>query len=495
MSIIEKLEKIRSNTGKAYTVGLSDEVIAEFAQKDETLSKAVDEAVEYHKMLQEQYPDLLKKEELELCEYVQEDFINFYSENTVNPYVAIAARGPWIVTWHGAVVHDSGGYGMLGAGHGPEKIIDAMSKNHVMANIMTASLSHKRITEKLKKEIGFSRDGDCPYVKFLCMNSGSESVTLAFRISDVNAKNMTDKGGRYEGKEIKILSFEGGFHGRTDKPAHASDSSLGTYKNKLASFRDHNNLLTVEPNNVAKLEEVFREADEKGYFIEMALFEPCMGEGNPGIGITREFYDKARELTKAHGSLLLIDSIQAGIRAHGCLSICDYPGFQDAESPDLETFSKAVNAGQYPLSILAVNEAAKDIYQRGIYGNTMTANPRALEVGCVVLDNITPEFRKNIQDRGLEFKEKFSEIMEDFPGVVTAVTGTGLLCAIHLSDKGYQVVGDEGVELYMRKYGIGVIHGGTNALRFTPHFNISSGEIDLICEVIRDALNQGPIFK
>jgi acetylornithine/succinyldiaminopimelate/putrescine aminotransferase len=327
------------------------------------------------------------------------------------------------------------------------------------------------------------------------MNSGSESVTLAFRISDVNAKTMTDKGGRHEGKKIKILSFEGGFHGRTDKPAHASDSSMGTYKNKLASFRDHNNLVTVEPNNVAKLEEAFKEADEHGYFIEMALFEPCMGEGNPGVGITREFFDKARELTKAHGSLLLIDSIQAGIRAHGCLSICDYPGFQDAEAPDLETFSKAVNAGQYPLSILAVNSAAKDIYQRGIYGNTMTANPRALEVGCAVLDNITPEFRKNIQDRGLEFIEKFNEIKEDFPGVVSAVTGTGLLCAIHLSDKGYQVVGDDGVELYMRKYGIGVIHGGTNALRFTPHFNISSEEIGLICDVIRDALNQGPIYK
>ena len=85
--------------------------------------------------------------------------------------------------------------------------------------------------------------------------------------------------------------------------------------------------------------------------------------------------------------------------------------------------------------------------------------------------------------------------MEEFPGVVTAVTGTGLLCAIHLSDKGYQVVGDEGVELYMRKYGIGVIHGGKNALRFTPHFNISSEEVELICDVIRDALNQGPIYK
>ena len=97
----------------------------------------MDEAIAYHNMLNEQYSDLLQKEEIELCEHVQQDFINFYSENTVNPYVAIAACGPWIVTWHGAVVHDSGGYGMLGAGHGPDKVLEAMSKNSVMANIMT----------------------------------------------------------------------------------------------------------------------------------------------------------------------------------------------------------------------------------------------------------------------------------------------------------------------------------------------------------------------
>ena len=495
MNIIKKLEGIRANTGDAYTVGLSNEVIEAFSKKDEKLIVAVDEAVAYHAMVKKEYPDLLKMAERELGEYVQQDFINFYSETTVNPYVAIAAKGPWIITWYGAVVHDSGGYGMLGAGHGPDAVLSAMSRNHVMANIMTPSLSQKRMTDKLKKEIGHTRNDGCPYTKFLCMNSGSESVTLAFRISDVNAKVLTDKGGRHEGKEIKVLSFKGGFHGRTDKPAHASDSSRGTYTSKLASFRDHDNLLVVEPNDVADLERVFAEAEKNGQFIEMALFEPCMGEGNPGIGITREFYDKARELTKAHGSLLLIDSIQAGIRAHGCLSVCDYPGFQDAEAPDLETYSKAVNAGQYPLSILAVNESSQNIYQRGIYGNTMTANPRALEVGCAVLDNITPELRKNIQDRGLEFKEKFSALGKEFPNVVTAVTGTGLLCAIHLSPEGYAVVGEEGVELYMRKYGIGVIHGGTNALRFTPHFNITSEEIDLICDIIRDALNQGPIFK
>src|SRR3546814_19930250 len=68
-------------------------------------------------------------------------------------------------------------------------------------------------------------------------------------------------------------------------------------------------------------------------------------------------------------TLWLVDSIQAGLRAHGGLSITDYPGFEKLPAPDMETFSKALNAGQYPLSVLAVGNRAAGLYRKGIYGN------------------------------------------------------------------------------------------------------------------------------
>jgi hypothetical protein len=37
-----------------------------------------------------------------------------------------------------------------------------------------------------------------------------------------------------------------------------------------------------------------------------------------------------------------------------------------------------------------------------------------------------------------------------------------------------------------------VIHGGANSLRFTPHFNITSAEVDLIVAHVRQALLEGP---
>jgi acetylornithine/succinyldiaminopimelate/putrescine aminotransferase len=191
----------------------------------------------------------------------------------------------------------------------------------------------------------------------------------------------------------------------------------------------------------------------------------------------------------------MVDSIQAGLRAHGCLSICDYPGFENCEAPDMESYSKAVNAGQYPLSILALNQHATDLYQRGIYGNTMTTNPRALDVACAVLDSITPELRHNIRQRGKEFLDRFHQLREEFPEAVTGATGTGLLCALHLNPEGYKVVGKTAIETWLRENGIGVIHGGKNALRFTPHFEITSAEIDLVIGKVREALKRGPVYS
>lgn len=74
--------------------------------------------------------------------------------------------------------------------------------------------------------------------------------------------------------------------------------------------------------------------------IEAMYMEPVMGEGQPGKVIDRAFYDVARRLTKEHSSILVVDSIQAALRARGSLSVIDYPGFEDADAPDMETYSK-----------------------------------------------------------------------------------------------------------------------------------------------------------
>ena len=250
-------------------------------------------------------------------------------------------------------------------------------------------------------------------------------------------------------------------------------------------------VLTVEPYDIDALKKVFADADANGWFIEAMFLEPVMGEGDPGRAVPRAFYDIARELTKAHGALLLIDSIQAGLRAHGVLSIVDYAGFEGIDPPDMETYSKALNAAQYPLSVLAVNARAAGLYRKGTYGNTMTANPRALDVACTVLGLLTPELRANIRTRGKEAIAKLEALKTELPGLITKVQGTGLLFSCELSRefKGY---GTGSTEEWMREHGIGVIHGGENSLRFTPGFNIQSDELDLLIGMVKRALLEGP---
>jgi 4-aminobutyrate aminotransferase-like enzyme len=236
MGVIDQLRELREFGGKPRTTGLDDATIERMAAHDPELAHAIAEAVARHRELRAELGDFLKMDEAAQLTHVQRDFVNFYPDDAVNPYVPAAARGPWIVTLKGAVVHDNGGYGMLGFGHNNAAIDAALARPQVMANVMTPSVSQLRFAKAMQRELGRHRGGN-PYTRLLCLNSGSESVGLACRIADVNAKLMTDPGARYAGRTIKRIAVKGAFHGRTDRPALYSDSSRRTYVQHLASYR------------------------------------------------------------------------------------------------------------------------------------------------------------------------------------------------------------------------------------------------------------------
>ncbi|WP_408953095.1 aminotransferase class III-fold pyridoxal phosphate-dependent enzyme [Lysobacter sp. Hz 25] len=489
-NLLSQLAPLRAHAGKRRTIGLDDDTVARFAMTHPELGEAIAAAAAEYALIRDLHADLLDLDEDAQIQAVQAGYVNFYPDDGVNPYVALTARGPWVITLKGAVLHDSGGYGMLGFGHTPSAVIAAMAKPQVMANIMTPSLSQLRFERALRGAIGTTR-GECPYERFFCLNSGSESVSLAARIADVNSKLMTDPGARHAGRAIKRVVVKGSFHGRTERPALYSDSSRKAYVQHLASFRNEDSVITVEPYDVDALKKVFADADSNGWFVEAMFLEPVMGEGDPGRGVPPAFYAAARELTRNHGSLLLVDSIQAGLRAHGVLSIVDYPGFEGLEAPDMETYSKALNAGQYPLSVLAVGERAASLYRKGLYGNTMTSNPRALDVAVAVMEHVTPELQANIRNRGAEAIEKLEKLKSELGGLITKVQGTGLLFSCELAPQ-FKCYGAGSTEEWLRERGIGVIHGGVNSLRFTPNFTIGSDEIELLVSMVGRALREGP---
>ena len=192
MKMLEKLNIMRTHGGAVQTTGLDDETVLRFAQQDERLGTAVDAAYTDFLALLEEEPELMALPEAELVVKVQEGFVNFYPVDAINPYIALAGSGPWIVSSRGAILFECGGYGMLGLGHAPESALKAMNKPHIMANVMTPSFSQKRLVDALRKEIGQTR-GSCPFERFFCLNSGSEAVTLAARIADINTRIVTTR--------------------------------------------------------------------------------------------------------------------------------------------------------------------------------------------------------------------------------------------------------------------------------------------------------------
>ncbi len=136
---------------------------------------------------------------------------------------------------------------------------------------------------------------------------------------------------------------------------------------------------------------------------------------------------------------------------------------------------------------LEFSDAARAHRAYGIYGNTMTGNPRALDIASAVLSLCTPELRANIRARGAEAVAKLSALRAEFPDLITKAQGTGLLFSCELA-KQFKAYGAGSVEESLREQGLGVIHGGENSLRFTPHFAVTEDEIDLLVSLVRRAI-------
>ena len=71
----------------------------------------------------------------------------------------------------------------------------------------------------------------------------------------------------------------------------------------------------------------------------------------------------------------------------------------------------------------------------------------------------------------------------------TCVERAQLSCEL---DRRYKCYGADSTEDWLRRHGLGVIHGGTNSLRYTPWFLMTEPEVELVIELTRRALVEGP---
>ena len=209
------------------------------------------------------------------------------------------------------------------------------------------------------------------------VSSGTEAAMSALRL----ARGAT-------GRDA-IVKFEGCYHGHADALLVKAGSGLATFGYPTSAGVPQavvKDTLVLEYNNVAQLEEAF---SLHGQRIACAMIEPICGNMN-FVRASVPFMQRLRELTTAHGVLLVFDEVMTGFRVAlgGAQSIyaAAIPGF----APDVSVFGKVIGGGM-PLAAFGGKRAVMEqlaplgpVYQAG----TLSGNPVATACGLATLHEI-----------------------------------------------------------------------------------------------------------
>ncbi|MEU6993358.1 acetylornithine transaminase [Streptomyces sp. NPDC046465] len=332
-----------------------------------------------------------------------------------------------------------GGIAVNALGHAHPAVVEAVSAQigalgHV-SNLFVAE-PPVALAEKLLQLFG--REGRV----YFC-NSGAEANEGAFKI------------GRLTGRP-HMVATEGGFHGRT-----MGALALTGQPGKQEPFQPM-------PGDVTHVPYGDVEALRAAVTTETALviIEPIQGEN--GVVVPPAGYLKAaREITKATGTLLVLDEVQTGIGRTG--HWFEYFA-HDGVEPDVVTLAKGLGGG-LPLGATIAFGAAAELFKPGHHGTTFGGNPVACAAGRAVIDAVEAEgLLQNTKRAG----EKLRDAIES-PGhpLVGHVRGSGLLLGIVLTEplapRVQQAAQDAG---YL------VNAPAPDVVRLMPPLNVRDDEVD-----------------
>jgi acetylornithine/N-succinyldiaminopimelate aminotransferase len=293
-----------------------------------------------------------------------------------------------------------GGIAVNALGHAHPAVVEAVSRQiaslgHV-SNLYVAE-PPVALAERLIQLFG--RPGRV----FFC-NSGAEANEAAFKI------------GRLTGRKHMVATV-GGFHGRT-----MGSLALTGQPGKQEPFLPLPGDVThVEYGDAEALRAVVTEETA------LVIIEPIQGE-NGVVVPPKGYLEAAREITRATGTLLVLDEVQTGIGRTG--HWFEHQAHQGVE-PDLVTLAKGLGGGLPIGATVAFGEAA-ELLKPGQHGTTFGGNPVACAAGLAVLDTLAAG---GTLDEVKRLGEKLRDGIESLGHpLVSHVRGAGLLLGIVLTE-------------------------------------------------------------
>ncbi|WP_418627961.1 glutamate-1-semialdehyde 2,1-aminomutase [Veillonella atypica] len=252
------------------------------------------------------------------------------------------------------------------------------------------------------------------------VNSGTEATMSALRVA---------RG--YTGRD-RIVKFVGCYHGHSDSLLVKAGSGLATFgvpDSPGVPKGVAENTITLPYNGIDAIKQLF---DEMGDTIACIIVEPVAG--NMGcVPPVEGFLETLRDVTKAHGALLIFDEVMCGFRASS-------GGAQKLYNikPDLTCLGKIVGGGM-PLAVFGgsskiMSEVAPSgpIYQAG----TLSGNPVAVTAGLATLSMLQrdPTIFKQVEDSTKALCNGLEELAKKY-NVPAVVQRVGSMFTLFFTDK------------------------------------------------------------
>lgn len=326
-------------------------------------------------------------------------------------------------------------------GHGHPALIEALSNqaaSMIHVSNFFATPPQIELAEKLLTVAGAPKGSAVFFA-----NSGSEAVEAAIKLS-----RRTGRTG--------LVAAESAFHGRTMGALALTHKHA--YREPFAPLIP--SVTHVPLNDEAALRAAVT-SDVAALFLE-----PIQGEAGV-VAADPAYLQLARELTRATGTLLVIDEVQTGVGRTGTWFAFQQSGIV----PDAITVAKGL-AGGVPIGALVTfGPDVSGLLTAGQHGSTFGGNPLAAAAGLAVLDTIDKDgLLAHATSVGNHLADSVAALGHP---LILGVRGTGLLRAIVLSADVSVVVADRALAAGF------IINAPTpDALRLTPPLVITTGQID-----------------
>ncbi|MCZ8514902.1 acetylornithine transaminase [Paenibacillus filicis] len=350
------------------------------------------------------------------------------------------------------------GLAVTNLGHAPKQVTERL-KAQVDTLWHTSNLFHIPDQEKLAQLLV---DNSCADAVFFC-NSGAEANEAAIKLARRYYQKVLGQPERYE-----IITFHMSFHGRT----LATLTATGQDKVKEGFAPLPEGFVYAPYNDAAALEQTI------GPKTCAIMLEMVQGEGgvNPA---DKAFVQKAAELCKQHGLLLIVDEIQTGVGRTGKLFAYEHYGIE----PDIFTLAKALGSG-IPIGAMLGKEKLREAFSAGSHGSTFGGNFLSAAAGLATLETILGE---KLSDRAAELGDyAVSELKTKLAGnsLVKDVRGLGLLIGIQLTGPSAELIAT------LQQQGVLVVSAGPNVIRLAPSLVIDKADLDRGLAAVVQVLEQ-----